>query len=47
MLNNNTTLEKVRVAGDSFSNMRVGASVILVCRRHLDTRRAVIHARDK
>jgi len=44
MLNNNT-LEKV--AGDSFSNMRVGASVILVCRRHLDTRRAVIEAHDK
>ena len=45
MQNNNATLEKV--AGDSFSNMRVGASVILVCHRHLDTHRALIEARDK
>ena len=45
MPNNNTTLEKV--AGDSFSNMRVGASVTLACRRRLDTRRVVIQALDK
>jgi hypothetical protein len=41
----NSKLEKV--AGDSFSNTRVGASVILVCRRHLDARRAVMQAHDK
>ena len=45
MLKRNTKVEKV--AGDSFSNIRVGASVIQVCHRHLDIRRAVIQAHDE
>lgn len=44
MLNSNT-FEKA--AGDSFINMHVGASVILVCRRQWDVRRIVIQAHDK
>jgi hypothetical protein len=45
MLVQNTKLEKV--AGDGFVNKRVGASVIQVCRTHLDRRRAAIQGHDK